>query len=53
MKPEIVLKPEFVEFIPEQLEERTLYYYSARSYRLDSLATAKLCLSSRFMETRP
>ena len=25
MKPEIVLKPEFVEFIPEQLEEQTLY----------------------------
>ena len=25
MKPEIVLKSEFVEFIPEELEERTLY----------------------------
>jgi hypothetical protein len=31
MKPEIVLKPEFVEFIPEQLEERTLYV--AAKYR--------------------
>ena len=25
MRPEITLKPEFVEFIPEQLEERTIY----------------------------
>jgi hypothetical protein len=31
MKPDIVLKPEFVEFIPEQLEERTLYV--AAKYR--------------------
>ena len=31
MKPEIVLKPEFVEFIPEQLEDRTLYV--AAKYR--------------------
>src|SRR5438093_6385388 len=31
MKPEIVLKPEFVEFIPEELEERTLYV--AAKYR--------------------
>jgi hypothetical protein len=31
MKLEIVLKPEFVEFIPEELEERTLYV--AAKYR--------------------
>ncbi len=28
------------------------YYYSARLYRLESLATTKLCSSQRLMETR-
>lgn len=31
MKPDIILSPEFVEFIPEQLQERTLYV--AAKYR--------------------
>jgi hypothetical protein len=31
---------------------RIIYYYSARSYPLDSPTTSKLCLSPSFMETR-